>query len=71
MKKKENKTDSNTINNSPVLLALKMEEGAVIQRVLAASRSQKSQQNQFSPRASRKENSPADPLVSVDETCPG
>lgn len=54
-----------------MLLALKMEEGAVSQRVLAASRSQKSQQNQFSPRASRKENSPADPLVSVDETCPG
>ena len=27
MKKKENKTDSNTINNSPVMLALKMEEG--------------------------------------------
>lgn len=54
-----------------MLLALKMEEGTVSQRVLAASRSQESQQNQFSPRASRKENSPADPLVSVDETCPG
>ena len=54
-----------------MLLALKMEEGTVSQRVLAASRSQESQQNQFSPRASRKENSPADPLASVDETCPG
>lgn len=48
-----------------ILLALKKEEGAVGHGARGASGSWKRQGNRFTPRASRKERSPADSLLSA------